>query len=82
MKVDHEELMRWAKEQAPIWANDGLGYSDKRPVRLVIRAHSFIDGQIVATVYLREPRCQHPYTSAIHAQMTCECGPIAERRLS
>jgi hypothetical protein len=84
MRVDHEELMKWAKLVVWAWT--------ERPVRLEIRAEDqWIDktgvryltpiDRIVARVYLREPRCVLSGWYK-HDNQPCECGPIAERRLA
>jgi len=49
----------------------GLGITSPHPCH----AHG-----IVARVYLREPRCAN--MGHVRSSVACECGPLAEKRLS
>jgi|ERR1700733_9819130 len=88
MIVDHEELMKWAKDEAPMLRlpiSESRGEIGRRPVRLELTTeYEFAGDHVIARVYLREPRClqltHDPERTVAHTN--CECGPLAERWLA
>lgn len=95
MIVDHEALMKWAKEQAPLKRLSRPGNENYREfVRLEIAAEfEWVDDDcsvendhnqfiVVARTYLREPRCMHhPLGENVYHKI-CEYNPLAEKRLA
>jgi hypothetical protein len=87
MIINYEELMRWAREQAPLLGSAirmGENYVSSRAVRLEIAigisgmSASSASG-VWARVYLRDPRCR---VVSIKHLINCECGPLAEKRIA
>jgi hypothetical protein len=89
MIVDHEALMLWAKEQAPGGSANRRASAfgnNAPPVRLEISAEEIVDKpysswtQYTARVFLARPGCK--YMNHRNIGTKCECGIIAEKRLS
>ena len=85
-----ESLRAWARERAPhVAPNDPWPSGDRRAIRLEISMelfHKYAGGnrtgqmgeRVMATVYLAEPRC---YGHGTKHDVSCECGPLAEKRI-
>lgn len=69
---DFGGLMAWARGRAD-------RYTD-RPIRLEVVAEENWT-EIIARVYLREPHCEH-IERTLYIDRDCECGVLAEKRLT
>ena len=92
MTINYESWMKWAREQAPkqFTTNGHWGEMDElppRPIRLEIAVENCLlclpdhGYDVIARVYLREPRCTPRGACGTGMSISCECGPLAEMRI-